>query len=298
MIDVVVDGVLRGGIYALAALSYVIIYRASKIVNLAYGAMAMLAAYLYWFFSPMVGPVLAVLISVGTLVMVAFLVERGVIRPMIGEPIIQIIMATIGVAFLIRGALLAFLILGPRLPGFQYQPFEVHPLPTGIYRLGDLAINANFLWAFIASLASFGAFLVFYRYSLLGIAMRAMANDRQAALALGVKPVESYMFSWAIAGALITLSGLFYASIFGGVAARVEEIGIKALPVIILGGLDSVGGAIVAGIIVGLSESFGRLYLDDVFGGGFGDVFPLILMVLIMLFRPYGLFGTERIERV
>jgi len=298
MIDIIIDGVLRGGVYGLAALGYVLIYRVSKVVNLAYGAMALMSAYLFWYFSEILNPLVALLVIPLVSVLVAVAVDRGVMRPMIGEPVVQIIMATIGISYVIKGVLLLFLQLGAGLPGWLYVTFTRDILPKDIYRLGPISVNANFLWASVAAFVGFAAFYVFYSKTPLGLTMKALSNDRQAALTLGVRLGETYTLSWILAGVIAFLSGFFYAAITGGVSGTVEYVAVKALPVIILGGLDSVLGAIVGGVVIGVLESFGKYYLDPVFGGGFGEVFPLLVMVFIMLVKPYGLFGTERIERV
>jgi len=298
MIDILIDGVLRGGIYGLAALGYVLIYRVSKVVNLAYGAMALMSAYLFWYFSEILNPVVALLVIPLVSVLVAVAVDRGVMRPMIGEPVVQIIMATIGISYVIKGALLLLLQLGAGLPGWQYVTFTQDVLPRDIYRIGPISVNANFLWASVAAFVGFAAFYAFYSKTPLGLTMKALSNDRQAALTIGVRLGETYTLSWILAGIIAFLSGFFYAAITGGVSGTVEYVAVKALPVIILGGLDSVLGAIVGGVVIGVLESFGKYYLDPVFGGGFGEVFPLLVMIFIMLVKPYGLFGTERIERV
>jgi len=298
MIDILIDGVLRGGIYGLAALGYVLIYRVSKVVNLAYGAMALMSAYLFWYFSEILNPLVALLVIPLVSVLVAVAVDRGVMRPMIGEPVVQIIMATIGISYVIKGVLLLFLQLGAGLPGWLYVTFTQDILPKDIYRLGPISINANFLWASVAAFVGFAAFYVFYSKTPLGLTMKALSNDRQAALTLGIRLGETYTLSWILAGIIAFLSGFFYSAITGGVSGTVEYVAVKALPVIILGGLDSVLGAIVGGVVIGVLESFGKYYLDPVFGGGFGEVFPLLVMIFIMLVKPYGLFGTERIERV
>lgn len=298
MIEVIIDGVLRGGIYALAAIGYILIYRASKVINLAYGAMSLMAIYLFWYFSTFTSTLPAIIITAISISLVAIFVERGVMRPMIGEPIVQIIMATIGVSYVIKGALLLFLQIGPGLPGWQYVTFTQELLPTGVYTIGPISINTTFFWASIAAFAAFAIFYLFYNKTPLGIAMKAMSNERQAALTLGVKPGETYLLSWLLAGLVAFLAGFFYATIIGGISGQVELIAIKALPVIILGGLDSITGAIVAGVVIGVLEAGGKLYLDPIFGGGFGEVFPLLVMIFVMLIKPYGLFGTERVERV
>ncbi|MDT7873779.1 MAG: branched-chain amino acid ABC transporter permease [Pyrobaculum sp.] len=298
MIDLVIDGVLRGGIYATAAVGYVILYRSIKVINLAYGAMALLAAYLYWMLTPQLPPLLGFLAILPVMALLAVVADKAVVRPMLGEPVIQIIAATIGLGYLIKGALLLVLQLGYALPGYQQVPYETPLLPRGFVELGALRLDLNFLGAFLASIAAFLLLWVFYKKTSLGIAMRAMSNDRPSAVAFGVRPTEAITTSWILAGLLATISGVFYASIFGGPSGSVEYIGVKALPVIILGGLDSVGGALVGGVIVGLAEVLGKLFLDPYLGGGFGEVFPLLVMVAVLLVRPYGLFGTERIERV
>lgn len=298
MIDLIIDGVLRGGIYATAAVGYVILYRSIKVINLAYGAMALLAAYLYWMISPQLGPLLGFLAVLPATAILAIVADRAVVRPMLGEPVVQIIAATIGLSYLIKGALLLVLQLIYGMPGYQLVPYDVPLLPRGFIDLGALRLDVNFFGAFLASVAAFGMLWVFYKKTPLGIAMRAMSNDRPSAIAFGVRPTESITTSWILAGLLATVSGVFYANTFGGPSGSVEYIGIKALPVIILGGLDSVGGALVGGLIVGVTEVLGKLFLDPYLGGGFGEVFPLLLMVAVLLVRPYGLFGTERIERV
>ncbi|MFN3804886.1 MAG: branched-chain amino acid ABC transporter permease [Pyrobaculum sp.] len=298
MIEIVLDGVLRGGIYALTAIGYVLIYRASKVINLAYGAMSLMAVYLFWYFSTFVSIFLAIVLVTVSISLIAVLVERGVMRPMIGEPVIQIIMATIGVSYVIKGVLLLFLQLGAGLPGWQYVTFTQQILPAGVYTIGPLSINATFLWASTAAFIAFTIFYFFYNKTPLGIAMKAMSNERQTALTLGIKPSETYLLSWLLAGITAFLSGFFYAAIIGGVSGQVELVAIKALPVIILGGLDSIPGALAAGVVIGILEAVGKLYLDPVFGGGFGEVFPLLVMIIVMLIKPYGFFGTERIERV
>jgi branched-chain amino acid transport system permease protein len=298
MIDLVIDGVLRGGIYATAAVGYVILYRSIKVINLAYGAMALLAAYLYWMLTPQLHPLLGFLAILPVMALLAVVADKAVVRPMLGEPVIQIIAATIGLGYLIKGALLLVLQLGYALPGYQQVPYETPLLPRGFVELGALRLDLNFLGAFLASIVAFLLLWVFYKKTYLGIAMRAMSNDRASAVAFGVRPTEAITTSWILAGLLAAISGVFYASIFGGPSGSVEYIGVKALPVIILGGLDSVGGALVGGVIVGLAEVLGKLILDPYLGGGFGEVFPLLAMVAVLLVRPYGLFGTERIERV
>jgi Branched-chain amino acid ABC-type transport system, permease components len=298
MIDLIIDGVLRGGIYATAAVGYVILYRSIKVINLAYGAMALLAAYLYWMISPQLGPLLGFLAVLPATAILAIVADRAVVRPMLGEPVVQIIAATIGLSYLIKGALLLVLQLIYGMPGYQLVPYDVPLLPRGFIDLGALRLDVNFFGAFLASVAAFGMLWVFYKKAPLGIAMRAMSNDRPSAIAFGVRPTESIATSWILAGLLATVSGVFYANTFGGPSGSVEYIGIKTLPVIILGGLDSVGGALVGGLIVGVTEVLGKLFLDPYLGGGFGEVFPLLLMVAVLLVRPYGLFGTERIERV
>jgi branched-chain amino acid transport system permease protein len=298
MIDLVIEGVLRGGIYATAAVGYVILYRSIKVINLAYGAMALLAAYLYWMLTPQFHPLLAFLAILPVMALLAVVADNAVVRPMLGEPVIQIIAATIGLGYLIKGALLLVLQLGYALPGYQQVPYETPLLPRGFVELGALRLDLNFLGAFLVSIVAFLLLWTFYKKTSLGIAMRALSNDRPSAIAFGVRPTEAITTSWILAGLLAAISGVLYASIFGGPSGSVEYIGVKALPVVILGGLDSVGGALVGGVIVGLAEVLGKLFLDPYLGGGFGEVFPLLVMVAVLLVRPYGLFGTERIERV
>jgi branched-chain amino acid transport system permease protein len=221
MIDLAIDGVLRGGIYATAAVGYVILYRSIKVINLAYGAMALLAAYLYWMLTPQLPPLLGFLAILPVMALLAVVADKAVVRPMLGEPVIQIIAATIGLGYLIKGALLLVLQLGYALPGYQQVPYETPLLPRGFVELGALRLDLNFLGAFLASIVAFLLLWVFYKKTSLGIAMRAMSNDRPSAVAFGVRPTEAITTSWILAGLLAAISGVFYAGIFGGPSGSV-----------------------------------------------------------------------------
>jgi branched-chain amino acid transport system permease protein len=217
------------------------------------------------------------------------LIEKAILRPLIGEPILSVIMVTLGLSYLMRGIILT--IFGP----------EIKPFPqfvSGSVHIGGVVIPKIYLVGFVVSLAVIAVFMLFFKKTILGITMRAVADDQTASMSLGVSVEKIFAVSWAISSMVATIGGILLGNIFGGINPDVSYIGLKVFAVVILGGLDSVVGAIVGGIIIGVCESVGGGFLEPIVGGGFKDVIPLIVMLFIMAVKPYGLFGTERIERV
>lgn len=285
-----VNGLVVGALYALVALGFVLIYKASGVINLAQGEMVLLGAYIGLMFttSLKVPFLLALILSIGVSALVGVGIERVVLRPFIGEAPISIIMVTMGLSFLIKA--LIHMIWGTDLRSFQ-GVFSSEPV-----RLGPVAISEVFLYSFVAAIILLGLLTLFFKYSLMGIAMRATADDEQAALSMGISVKRVLAATWAVAAMVAAVGGIFLGNI-AGVNPLLTSYGLKVLPVAILGGLDSIPGAILGGFIIGLLENLAGGYLDT-YISGVKDVVPFVFMILILMVKPYGLFGKEIIERV
>ncbi len=289
ILQFLVNGIVMGGIYALIALGFVLIYKASKVLNFAQGELVMVGAFAFLALYNVLPVWLAALISIVLTGFMGFLIEKAILRPLIGEPILSVIMVTLGLSYLMRGVILT--VFGP----------EIKPFPqfvSGSIHIGEVVIPKIYLVGFVVSLAVIAIFIFFFKKTIIGITMRAVADDQVAALSLGVSVEKIFAISWAISAMVATIGGILLGNIFGGINPDISYIGLKVFAVVILGGLDSIAGAIVGGIIIGICESVGGGLLEPIVGGGFKDVIPLIVMLFIMAVKPYGLFGTERIERV
>ncbi len=290
-LQLLVTGLVVGSIYALVALGFVLIYKASDCINFAQGEFLLVGAYVaLWVVTTQNVPFLpAVMLTLCLALALGALVERTVLRPFIGEPIISVIMATIGLASLMRG--LTQLIWGTDTmiypPVFPQEP---------IY-LGEVVISQVYLWSFGLALLLLAIFSLFFKFTTTGIVMRAVADDQQAALSMGISVKKVFAITWAIAALVAAVGGILLGNI-NGVNSSLAHLGLKVLPVAILGGLDSIPGAILGGFIIGVLENLAGGYLDPIFGGGVKEVVPFVILVIILLVRPYGLFGKEVIERV
>ena len=289
-IQLTISGIADGAILALVALGFVLIFKSSDVINFAQGELLMIGAYLTY---AMVGQLgLAWPIGVGLAVALAavagVLIEYLVLRPLIGDPVISVIMVTIGLSSLLRAIIGAIWGVSP-LPAPDF-------IPDAPVRFLGASVSADRLWAIGISILLFAALTTFFRRSSEGIAMRAVADDQQAALSMGISVKHTWAVSWAIATVTAAVGGILLASIFGGVGAPIGTVGLLVFPVVILGGLDSIPGAIVGGLIIGLLKQYAGGYTPAELG--LGDVIPFVVLVLILLLRPYGLFGQKMIERV
>lgn len=291
LIQVIITGIASGGVYGLIALGFVLIYKASSILNLATGAFMSLGAFVCLTILTGAGaPFWAALL--GTLVfafVLGILVERVILRQLIGQPVIAVIMVTIGLAFILQG--LTHMIWSPDYRSFP-EIFPPEPLD-----LGFAIVPSGLLWGFIFAVIGTAVFIAIFKFTRTGVAMRATANDQQAALSMGISVRRIFALSWSF-GAMAAVIGGIVIGNMSGISVYLGDIGLKVLAVIILGGLDSIGGAIIGGLIIGILENLAGLYLDPLFGGGVKGVAPFFILVLIIVIRPYGLFGKEIIERV
>ena len=292
LLQLLMTGIAVGGVYALMALGFVLIYKASNVVNFGPGELVLFGAYVSWAtILQMRFPLyVAFPLTLLTSIALGLIIERGVLRPLIGEPIISVIMVTLGVASVIRGGL-------NMVWGSDTRPFPAL-FSSEPFHLGPVPISPVHLWSFVIVLLLLGGFSLFFKFSLIGTAMRATADNQQVALSLGVSVKRMFALSWCIATVVSTLGGIILGSVRGGVDFSLADLGLKVFPVVILGGLDSVMGAIVGGVLIGVLENLSGGYLDPIFGGGVKEVAPFVVLVVILLFRPYGLFGKPEIERV
>ena len=292
MLQLLITGIAVGGVYALMALGFVLIYKASNVVNFGPGELVLFGAYVSWAtILQMRFPLyVAFPLTLLTSIALGLIIERGVLRPLIGQPIISVIMVTFGVASVIRGVL-------NMVWGSDTRPFPAL-FSSEPFHLGPVPVSPVHLWSFVIVLLLLGGFSLFFKLSLTGTAMRATADNQQVALSLGVSVKRMFALSWCIATVVSTLGGIILGSVRGGVDFSLADLGLKVFPVVILGGLDSVMGAIVGGVLIGVLENLSGGYLDPIFGGGVKEVAPFAVLVVILLFRPYGLFGKPEIERV
>jgi branched-chain amino acid transport system permease protein len=218
-----------------------------------------------------------------------FVVEHAILRHMLGRPVISIIMVTIGLASILTG-------LAEMIWSTEFKSFP--PIfPRAPVVIGGIIIRSNLFWGFVIAMAAVVLFAVFFRYSKLGVAMRATAGDQMASYSMGINVRSMFTLAWSLGAVAASLGGVIIGNI-GGVQPTLGHIGLKIFPVVILGGLDSIAGAVVGGFIVGLVENIAGGYLDPYVGGGVKDLAPFVVLVLILLVKPYGLFGRQEIERL
>jgi len=289
-LEVLIGGLLAGVMYSLVALGFVLIYKASGVLNFAQGAMVFFAALIFvgllekgWHFAAACAATLTIM------VVLAFLVERVVLRPLVNQPPIALFMATIGLAFLIEGT--AQGILGAQAHGLEIG------IPDVPVQVGGINISQFDLFAAGVAAALVATLAVFFSKTRIGRALRAVGDDHQAALAVGIPLEQIWVIVWSAAGFVALVAGILWGS-RTGVQFSLTFIALKALPVLILGGFTSIPGAIVGGLIVGASEKLAEVYLGPHIGSGIENWFPYMLATLFLLVRPEGLFGERRIERV
>jgi branched-chain amino acid transport system permease protein len=288
-------GLALGSMYALVALGFVIIYKATGVINFAQGGLVVLGGYLTYNVHQTWGVpfYLAIPIAMVLCALVGAAVERTVLRRMVGQPVFAVIMLTIGLLFIIEQVVTGVWGFSTLRMG---DPWGIHK-----FTVGGVVLSVVSLWTIILTALVMAAFFVFFRYSRMGVAMRATAFDQEAAIANGISARRIFALSWAIAGAVATLAGVLLSSGGAGINPNIEFVALLAFPAIILGGLDSPGGAVIGGIIIGITQTLTAGYQPDCaawLGSGFDQVMPYVVMIAILLVRPYGLFGTREVRRV
>ncbi|WP_112274508.1 branched-chain amino acid ABC transporter permease [Lentzea terrae] len=287
-----IRGLGTGSIYSLLALGFVIIYKSTQVISFAQPAFMLAGAVLVSYLAPQVSFFGAVVLAAAMIAVLALGVERTVLRPMVGKPVFVVAIITIGVDVVIRVVTNAFIGLDVRQVGDPWGLTTVSFLGAEVQQRYLVMIGTTA----VVTIALFA----FFRYSRIGLAMRAVAYDQEVALAQGISVGSVFALSWALAGGLAALAGVFVAT-GAGVDQQLWIVALKALPAIILGGLESLGGAVVGGLAVGIVESLFGTYQGDFapwLGPNFALVAPYALMLLVLLVRPYGLFGKREVERL
>jgi len=287
----IITGALTGLLFALISMGFVIIYRAGRVFNFAQGEILVVGAFLIWTFAMFFNlPVwLSLILAFLCSAALGLLVERIVLRPLVGEELFALVMVTIGLLVFIRG--LVLVIWGA----------DVHFIPPvfamkGV-KLGPIMLDRGLVYGGCLTILMAGLCSWFFNYTRTGLEMTAVAEDHQIALSLGLKVKWSIAAAWAISGVLCTLAAVVFVS-GKGMTFLVGDIGMAALPVALLAGLESIGGLILAGLIIGVSMGMAEYFLDPIFEGGVAAVFPFAIMIVVLLFRPSGLFGWKTIERI
>ena len=285
------NGLLIGLMYSLIALGFVLVYKATDAINFAQGEFVMIAGFVAAGVLMVWGAPLwlAVLLALASLIAFGFVLERVMLRKLIGRPVIAVVMATIGLASILRG-------VGPFTIFSGTKPLPL-PIRDEPFMLGPLFIPPIQILGAGVSLAFLAGFGWFFLRSRKGIAMRAVADNQQVAMAMGIDVERYFGVAWAMTGIVSALGGILWGNLLG-VDVNLALVGFKVFPVVILGGLDSIPGAIIGGLIVGVVENIAAGYVDPLVGGGTKDFAPYVLMILALMIRPYGIFGKRIIERV
>jgi branched-chain amino acid transport system permease protein len=290
--EVLVTGLMVGIMYSLVALGFVLIYKASDVFNMAQGAMSLFAglALVGFLTQYMHLPLwLSLLLTVAVMTIVAYLVVFVVLKPLVARPPLMLFMATFGVAYLLEG-------IGQSIWGTQAKGLELG-IPELSFEVAGIFMNTfDIFFAGVAAVLV-GGLVWFFQKTRTGRALRAVSDDHEAALSVGIPLLKAWYVTWVIAGIVATVAGVAWGTRLG-VQFSLSLIALKALPVLIIGGIDSIPGAIIAGLIVGAGENLGEVFLGPYVGGGIQTFFPYLLALIVLYFKPYGLFGKEIIERV
>jgi branched-chain amino acid transport system permease protein len=287
----VITGISVGMVYALIALGFALVWKSSSVANLALGQIVLLSS---WFtYSMLVQVELPLYIAFPLVVVFALFlgwtIERFALRPLIAQPILSLITVTLGLGYFIEGVI-TFI-----------WPWSVDALPRlfprQVVHIGPAVVSQEYIWVVGICLVIFVLLTLFFRYHRMGIAMRATADDQMAVQACGIPVTRVFSTSWMFACVVAAIGGILISSI-GGITHGLIETGLKSFSVVILGGLDSFSGAVVAGPIIGLAESLGGGYLTEHLWAGVKDIIPFVIIIIVMVIKPYGLFGEERIERI
>lgn len=297
LIQYLTSGLLLGSIYAIIALGVVIIYKSTRVFNFAQGHFLVWGVLIsYWTINKF-GVPLGLFISLICSIVMGYLIERLTLRPLIGQPLLAALLMTLSLSYLLEG--FAYMSWGTAVRAYpELFPSQIWkgisgPIPSGGLNLGFVKINYTQLLSFIGALVLFGLFILFYNRVRIGKAMKAVAEDHQVSQSLGIKVRWIFSLSWIIASMVGFIGSIFVGSISGAFIG-LSDLGLRAIPALLIGGLDSIPGTLLGGFIVGVLQALATGY----FGAGMGNVSPFIVLLLILLIKPYGLFGQVRIERL
>lgn len=289
-LQLLVSGLAVGSLYALVALGFVLIYKATDVMNFAHGEAMMIGAFVCYVLMSVFSLSFfwAVLLTIGFALLFGFLTERVVLRPMIGEPVFAVVMVTIGLSIFLRS--LSGIIFGHDNKIFP-TPFSQTPL-----NYHGIVLSHTHLWIMIISTVLVVLFFIFFKRSRTGLSMRGVANDQDTAMLMGISVKKVFALTWGLAFAIAAVAGIFLANVMV-LNIALTFVAIKAFPAVILGGLESVPGAIIGGVTIGVLETFVGGYLDHVLPGA-KELTAFVVLFLVLMIRPYGLFGKEEVERV
>ena len=287
-----ISGTLTGSIYGLVAMGFVLIYKASNILNFAQGAMMLLLTYFSWSFMSQFNlpPSLAIAATIIVAFILGFLIERLLLRPLIGEELLTIMMATIGLGIFLEG-------LETIIWSGSFKSYPEPIMPEGAVYIGDINVGLASIVSFLVVIVLVAGLFGFFKYTKMGLAMRSVAEDHEAAQSKGIKINYIFAATWIISAIVSAFAGILLADI-QGISYEINSIGLKVFPVILLGGLQSLPGAIIAGVIIGVLENFADIYISPLVGGGVKEIFPYVILIIVLMVRPFGLFGLKRIERI
>ncbi len=290
-LELVISGIAVGSLYALIAMGFVLIYKATGVLNFAQGEAIMVAAFICYYLVTRFGVPfwLAVPLTLIASALLGAVTERLVIRPLLGEPVFSVVMVTIGLSIFLRS--MAGIIFGHHNYVFP-SPFPVKPL-----QMAGIVLSHNHLWSMIISFSLMLIFFFFFKFARLGLGMRATANDQDTATLMGINIKSVYALTWGISFVVAGLAGVGLANVMV-LNVGLAFVAISAFPAVILGGLESIPGAIIGGLTIGILENLAGGYLDQIVGGGVKDVTPFAVLFLVLMIKPYGLFGTKEVERV
>ncbi len=284
-----INGILAGSLYALLALAIVLIYKSTRVFNFALGEMMTMGAFiLYMFMATFHLPVwMSMLLTIISCLIIGLLIERLALRPLIGQPLLAAIMATLALSLIFRGIVL-FVWGSPTIS------YTTKFLPAGASFVGELFFSKELLYTFLISLTVFILMTIFFKFTKTGLFMRATAEGHDVAQASGINVEKVFGFTWAIAALIAAAGGILLGSRFGLGIGTLPLVAIKAFPAVFFGGLESIKGAIIGGLTVGILESFVGGYIDP----KFSEITPYVILLVVLLFLPEGLFGLKRIERI
>jgi branched-chain amino acid transport system permease protein len=288
-LQLVISGLAVGSLYALVALGFVLVYKATDILNFAHGEAMMIGAFVcYALIMKGVPFPWAVLLTIGIAMVLGLVTERVVLRPMIGEPQFAVVMVTIGLSIFLRS-------VSGIVFGHDNKIFPAS-FVKGTVNFHGLVLSHTHLWAMAMSAVLVFLFFAFFKYSRVGLSMRGVANDQDTAMLMGISVKKVFALTWALSFAIASVAGIFLASVMV-LNIGLSFVAIKAFPAVILGGLESIPGAIIGGLAIGILETLAGGYLDQILPG-VKDLTSFVVLFLVLMIRPYGLFGKEELERV
>ncbi|MBM3119919.1 MAG: branched-chain amino acid ABC transporter permease [Chloroflexi bacterium] len=291
-IQLALTGLAMGGIYALLALGVALIYKSSSVFNFAQGDFAVVGAYLVvtLFLTLQMPFLVAIVLSLAIMAGIGILVNRGAVVPLFGQPVLATIMMTLGLSIFLKG--IVTIVWRNVTVGFGAL------LPISHLTIGDIVVSFEHGLAFVIALLVFGVFTFIFQRTKTGLALRAVAEDQPLAAAMGINWRQQMAIVWSIAATTATLGGVLLAMIVGAMPEIGEIVLLSAFPALLLGGVNSIAGALVGGLMIGLLQSMVAGYIDPLVGGGMKLSFPFIFMLVFLLLRPYGIFGERTIERI